>query len=136
MVQPRLIHPLDITFIGMDRGATIYDEDTREPIQQATRKEPVVLPGQLFYSMAMTLRATNVGVLPGERGYVLFLTRDLADYGVVLDEAGNDEIVQAGDRVLNGYTTRLEWMGTYTDQGGFTMVKAYFKDRLPSKPVR
>jgi hypothetical protein len=133
MVQPRLIHPCSITIKRVDHGTTLYDEDAREPLQQATRLTSVTIQGQVSWADTSQKDTGRSGVLLNAQGYVLFRKLDLDAAGFAIQI--NDRISKMGHVETDVYVERLEWIGHYTELEGPTMIRAYFSDRLPSKQV-
>jgi hypothetical protein len=130
---PRLIHPINITIEKIVRGSTWYDEDAREPIQQADRAVPVVVKGQPKWTRQLGLDMEKGGARETSAGYVLFRKIDLDAASVTLED--NDRIVKMGHVDCDVYVNRIEWTGHYPDQDGPSLVKAHFMDRSPSKGV-
>lgn len=131
---PRLLHPVTVLLEQISPSDTVYDPDTREPIQQAARAASVSLRGQVKYGVSKEMRVEPAGIQENERGYVLFRQKDLTAASVSL--AINDRISKIGRVNHDAYITRLEPTGHYGDLGGNTLVKAYFADRQPSKHRR
>ena len=75
--------------------------------------------------------ASRAGAIQDASGYVLFRYVDLEAKSVVLKQ--NDRFLKLGKLDADVYVTALRPNGHYTDQGGATMVKAFFKDRQPSR---
>jgi len=145
MVVPRLIHPVTCVLKINDRASTRMDPDTREPIQRLKYKGEINLPGQIRES----IRKKDVVMERGGRnekegGYILFRTIDLdaalktigssyEEWANTLNGSVNDRILTAGNQKLNAFITRLDPLGHYTDQGGASLVKAYFTDRSAAR---
>lgn len=134
MPIPNLIHPVDVKIEQIDKPSTFYDEDAREPIQQAARTTVVILKGQVRWTGQFDKESTDAGIKENESGYVLFRTTDLSAQSITLQV--NDRVAQIGGRDMDSYLTRLEWLGHYPEVNGPTLVKAYFADRQPSKQTR
>jgi len=131
MVLPNLLHPVPIQVSQLDTASSLYDDEAREPIQQATRSTVVTIPGQVKYGSSREASFHLGGLRENERGYVLFRQVDLDALSVTLKI--NDRIVKIGQIVQSADISRIEPVGHYPDQNGATMVRAYFSDRLPSK---
>lgn len=134
MVLPNLLHPTQITIEQISRSTTIYDLDAREPVQHAARKTTVVVPGQVNWGTQNTLRLDDAGATGTDRGYVLFRKVDLDGASVTL-EVG-DRMTMQGHFIEEVYITGFEPLGHYPDQDGWSLLKAFFTDRLPSKQRR
>jgi len=134
MVNPRLLHPVDIILEQLDIASTYYDDDARESIQQVARKTSVTIKGQANWGAQMELSPTKTGAREGSRGYVLFRKVDLDAAGISLKD--NDRFKKIGDIDTDVYVSRLEWLGHYPGHGGPTLVKAYFEDLRPAQQTR
>jgi hypothetical protein len=131
MVLPNLIHPVDCIVQRIDKATTFYDHDAREPVQHAARSTSVTLPGQVSWMAGLGQRMREIGQSIEADGYVLFRRADLVAAGFEL--AVNDRITQMGNVTKEVYIIRLDPSGHYPDQGGYTLMRAWFRDRLPSK---
>ena len=131
MVLPNLIHPCDIVIAQIIRGETFYDEDAREPIQQADREVEVTVPGQPSWIRTEEYQVTKGGTRINASGYVLFRKVDLDAISIEIQES--DQIKKMGHVETNVYVVATEWLGHYPDQDGPALIKAYFEDRSPSK---
>jgi hypothetical protein len=127
---PRLIHPVQITIEQVDKPATLYDKDAREPVQQVARKTPVTLPGQVSYGSSSDFSPSATGPQSGEDGYVAFLARELERRDVTL--VVGDRIRHIGKNEHDAYVTRVQPRGHYPEYG-HTYIRAYFADRQPAK---
>ncbi len=134
MPVPNLIHPVPIDIQQIVKSETIYDDDLREPVQQAARPVTVKTVGQVKWNSQFELESQLGGAVEGSRGYVLFRRIDLEIQGIVL--ANNDRISKMGVRDTDVYITRLEPVGHYPDQSGHTLIKAHFNDRAPARQTR
>lgn len=131
MPLPRLLHPINVTVQQIDRAATIYDEETREPVQVVERKVDKIVPGQILWGKEKALAATAGGAEEQSEGYVLFRYIDLSAQSITLQQ--NDRIVKMGHLDTDVYVVKLQPMGHYADQNGPALVRAYFASRQPSR---
>lgn len=131
MVLPNLLHPVNITIHQIVTADTIYDEDTREPIQHAARATATVVPGQVRWGAEQNYLQSEAGPQEQSDGYVLFRYVDLDAKGVTIRR--EDRLSFLGNRSADVYIVKLKPMGHYTDREGPTLVKAYFQDRQPNK---
>jgi len=129
---PNLLHPVPVTIEPIDRASTSFDEDAGEPIQAATRAAAVTVPGQVRWTSRNELRMQLGGPVENADGYVTFRFVDLRAAGVT-DLKINDRITRTGSTVVEVYITKLEPFAHHPDQGGPTLLKAWFKDRSPAK---
>lgn len=128
MVLPRLNHPIPITISVVDETETTFDEDYREPVQQSERSEFVVQGQIKNFGQEMELDVGGRKVMA--TGYVLFRYIDLNTVGIVLKY--NALITKLGNLDTHVYVIGLTPIGHYSDQGGPTMVRAYYNDRQPA----
>lgn len=131
MVLPRLLHPVPVLIEQISHDESLYDDEAREPIQQATRSSVVTIPGQVKYGSSREASFHLGGLRENERGYVLFRQVDLDAQSVTLKI--NDRIVKIGQITQSADITRIEPMGHYPDQNGASLIRVYFSDRAPSK---
>ena len=131
MVMPTLLHPVPITVQKLDKANTIYDDDYREPVQQAARAVSVVVPGQVAWFRGDVLKRTRGGIQEDSSGYVLFRYIDLERNGLTIEL--NDRFVKLGTLVVDVYVNKFEPCGHYPEYQGPTMVKCFFTDREPVK---
>lgn len=131
MVQPNLIHPIPIVIQQLSKGSTMYDPDFREPIQQSSRAATVTIKGQVKWVDAQMLVVSEGGPREEASGYVTFRYRDLAAKSVVLQL--NDKFLKIGNIEGEFFIVRIHPQGHYTENGGATMLRAYFLDRQPSR---
>lgn len=133
---PNLLHPVPVTIKQLSRAASVVDPDYQEPVQQAVLGPAVVAPGQVKWGMDERLRASLIGPEQESEGYILFRRIDLRALGIA-ELKQNDRIVAIGvgpnARAVDLYITGLRFEGHYPDQGGAALVKAFFRDRNPSK---
>jgi hypothetical protein len=134
---PHLLHPIRVEIRKKDLEYTaIMDDDLNEPIGQVRRERaPIVLRAQIKIESDKDAVPTEGPIEESERGYVLFLTRELHAAQVTIERG--DRIVKIGEgtfaRDVNLYITKLQWRGHYPWAGGPTLLKAHFQDRHPSR---
>ena len=128
---PRLLHPAPIVIQQLSTANTIYDDDAREPIQQAAHASNVTVVGQAQWGLADELAMSGAGPQENASGYVLFRYFDLEAKSVVLRQ--NDRFIKIGKQDTDVYIVSLKPTGHYPSAGGATMVKAFFLDRMPSR---
>ena len=131
MPLPRLIHPVPILIRLSDDDETFFDDDAREPVQKMARKPTVQLDGQVRWPRSVDPDPVNAGDVKDSRGYILFRQKDIDDAGVVLSKG--DNIIKIGKLDSNEYINEFEPLGHYPDQGGHTLLKAYYAGRAPSR---
>ncbi len=136
VVLPNLIHPVPISLQVITRSATIYDEDMREPVQQSARGATVIVSGQVKWGLDQSFGSQRVGPAADSDGYVLFRLVDLAAATPPVTLQRDDRFIRLGTIDVDVYITGLRYEGHYPDQGGPSLVKAFFKDRLPARDTR
>lgn len=133
MPIPNLLHPIQITIEQWNVGDTLYDEYTREPIQQASRASYVTIQGQVSWNIKDEVVMGAGGAVLNAEGYILFRYVDLQSKGVVLKR--QDAIKKIGWQDVNMYIVAFKPMGHYADNNGATLLKVFFGDRAPSRNV-
>lgn len=131
MPLPKLLHKTTVLIEQIDRSSTHWDEDAREAVQRTGRKQQVELVAQVRWPRSVSAVPTVAGRTEDGRGYLLFREVDLEAKSVVLQEG--DKIVRIGKKYTDMYLEEFEPLGHYQDQGGNTLLKAYFVDRKPSR---
>jgi hypothetical protein len=133
-MNPRLLHPVPITLQQIVRGETVYDPDLREPIQNTTRTANAILRGQVKWGLDKALNVLPEGVKEGSDGYVLFRASDLVKASITINR--EDRFIKMGKVEVDVYVTALQPLGHYPDIGGHGLIRAYFKDKQPSRQSR
>lgn len=131
MVLPNLIHPVPVIVQQKDDSSTFVDDDFREPVQQSARLVDVTVPGQIKWFNEDELQVNHGGVEVEADGYVLFRRVDLAALGVTLNL--NDRFIKLANVETDLYIVGFRPEGHWPDQGGSTLLKAFFRDRTPSR---
>jgi len=134
MAIPNLLHPVPVQISQTDESETIYDDDMREPVQQCVRGSTVTVYGQVKWGMDQKYNSRRQGVEEDSDGYVLFRYVDLNAAGITIKR--EDRFLKLGNIDVDVYVTGLRPEGHYSDQGGPTLVKAYFSDRQPSRQTK
>lgn len=136
MPIPNLIHPVPVSIQVLDRTETFYDDDFREPVQQAARASTVIVSGQIKWGVDEEKGSQRGGVVEGSDGYVLFRLVDLAAATPPVTIKREDRFLRLGTVDVDVYVTALRYEGHYDDVGGPTLVKAFFQDRQPARQTR
>lgn len=132
MVLPNLIHPVPVEVERFSTTNTYYDEDAREPIGRASRKESYTLPGQVAWGTHDEAIPTTLGAQDGESGYVLFRQKDMDRVGYTPKRL--DRITRLGKLTgLKLYIDSVVPWGHYPDQGGHSLWRCNFVDRAPAE---
>lgn len=138
MPSPNLIHPIPVVVEALNRSATVVDEDYREPYQNAARGAKTTVNGQISWVIEDKLKASLEGALREAEGYVLFRTSDLRAASVTMGQGARFLSFGTGANKVDVdlYVIGIQYTGHYGDQGGATLIRAYFQDRTPSKQNR
>ena len=140
MPLPNLIHPVPVEIEPIDRTATHVDPDYREETQTVAYGARTVVPGQILWSADNRLQPTRAGSEDESDGYVLFRRVDLNAAGLVDSPKQGDRFVAYGSgigrREIDVYVVRVRPIGHYPDQFGYSMIKAFFRDRSPGRQRR
>lgn len=128
---PNLVHPVPIRVQRENKASTFVDEDFREPVQQAARQTEFTVGGQVLWGRASNVAAGRGGPQEEYDGYILFRYVDLERLGQEIKRG--DRFARIGKINTDVYVIYLLPCGHYGDQSGATMVKAYFRDRTPSR---
>lgn len=133
---PNLLHPIPVVIQQLERTEAVSDDDYREPVQQAIHGPQIICPGQVAWTSTEFLEAGVLGADSRADGYILFRTVDLRAVGLAVLKQ-NDRFLKIGVGPnaieVDLYVVNLRYSGHYADQGGASLVKAFFKDRSPSK---
>lgn len=136
MWYPRLLHPVPVQIEPLKRKQSLVDEDYREPVQDAARPKLYVIPGQVKWGLDQKLRPMQAGPELESDGYIIFRRLDLKRVGIE-DIQQNDRFVKIGQGVyainVDLYVISVRLEGHYPSRGGATLVKAFFRDRMPSR---
>lgn len=129
MPIPNLLHPVPIDVVSIDSANTVQDDNHRESVQQSVTTSTLGVPGQVkWFSEEMEVDAGGRKVKA--TGYVLFRYLDLTARGVTLKF--NNRFTKIGNTICLVFVVGFTPAGHYPDQGGATMVKAFFNDRQPA----
>ena len=130
MVEPTLIHPVDVIIEQGIKAQTSFRSDAREPVRRLKRTAPITLSAQIKWNRSDDPVMEFEGVTEGSRGYLLFKYKDLENVSVVIKRG--DKIIKIDRIDYELFVTQLRPAGHYPDQGGATLLKAYFSDREPT----
>jgi len=128
---PRLIHPVNVVIRRMNSADTLYDVDAAEPVGNVATFTDVTIPAQIGMGDSAKLSSTAAGPAASAGGYILVRRIDLQARGI--DLAIGDRITSLGHEAVNVYIDSLEPTAHYPDQGGWTMIKAFFSDRSQAR---
>lgn len=130
---PRLLHITPIYIRQKNTENTLYDNNAREPVGRVATGSLVQLDGQVMWKN-QRIYIGSTGVIENTSGYILFRRKDLEKAGVILQQG--DNIVQMGKSGalidVNLYINGFDYRGHYADQNGWTLLKAWFKEKQPA----
>lgn len=129
MPTPNLIHPVSVVIERRNLVDTIYDEDAREPVRQATRTAEITINAQILWDYHSDPKSEDAGLDLGESGYILVRMVDLQAASVSL--GFGDRITKIGTLGVELYITRTRPMAHYGPTGA-TLLRCYFADRDPT----
>jgi hypothetical protein len=136
MPLPRLIHPVAVEIETFERTETLVDADYREPISHAARGETTTVLGQMHWTIDDRVQQTLMGPEREATGYILFRIVDLKRAGIGLLENGDrfTSIGHGENKIdVDFYVIGLRMIGHWPDQGGATLVRAFYRDRSQTK---
>jgi len=130
--DPQLIHPIPVKIAPCRKDETVWDNDAREPIGNVLTDPIVDLVAQISWNTEESV-SDKTGNIIHVDGYLLFLRDDLKAKEVVINEG--DRIVSIGEGdsevLMSSWIWKVQRRGHYPNQGGWTMLKAWFKDKKP-----
>ncbi|MCK5019295.1 MAG: hypothetical protein KAS32_19705 [Candidatus Peribacteraceae bacterium] len=112
---------------------TLMDDDAKEPVGKPARTSKS-LSGQIYFQ-DQTWESGREGILDKTLGYVVFRVYDLGLANVTIRVGDHITAmgVNAGQVSLPLYVYRFRYRAHHPDQGGYTLLKAWFTDRKPAK---
>jgi len=128
-MEPDLVHPIPVEIEQIDKGSTEWDGDAREAIRTVARTAVKKLNAQISWSVKDDPNPEKMGISEETRGYLLFKKKDLSGESVTINRG--DKISKIGYDIVELYVTGLTPVGHYPDQGGASLLIAYFGDRNP-----
>jgi hypothetical protein len=140
MSLPRLQHPVAIVISQIRLGVAEQDPDYRELVQSLKsspeRAPDITCVGQVKWNSSSTLVVTRIGDQTDVDGYVLFRYADLRAAGITqlnINDIFKSMGSGANQQSAYIFIVKLEPCVHIPLYGGATMVKAWFKDRDPSR---
>lgn len=121
---PNLIHPIPVEIEQIDKENTFYDESAREPVKTVARKQKITLSAQVSWGEKDEPSPDKAGVIETSRGYLLFSLAELSQKGITLQRG--DRITKIGAMSLDLEIMSTQPAGHYPDQGGPTLLQAFF----------
>ena len=133
---PRLLHPTKIYIKQKNTSNTLYDDNAREPLGRITRDTTITPNGQVMWK-SQKVFVQSSGIIENTDGYILFRVYDLNKDSITLNQGdlivkmgtGRAEITLSPQLYICGFDHR----GHYPDQGGRTLLKAWFKEKAPGR---
>ena len=129
MPVPNLQHPVDVVIERVNRSATTYDTQAREPIRTVGRLPAITIPAQVQW----TIRSPSMvpaGIVNQASGYLVARKVDLEAKGY--SPLVGDKITNVGCESTDLYVLYVSPMAHYPDQRGVTLYRIWFEDRRPA----
>lgn len=130
--DPKLLHPIPVKMKLRRKDRTKWDADAREPIGNVRGDVVDGLVAQVSWKSADII-VDEQGNIERMDGYLLFLRKDLKELGVMVGEG--DRVLRIGEDdaevPMTSYVWKIQRRGHYQNKGGWTMLKAWFKDKKP-----
>lgn len=129
MVMPRLLHPVAVVIEKSDKANSFYDADRREPIR-SVKRIVVNIQAQVRYRRLGEPDPKPEGLTEDVDGWLTVTQYDLD--GLAYLPAMDDKIVTIGAETTELYILQPERQAYYSDQGGNTLRRLYFRHKRPS----
>lgn len=126
-----LISPSPVVIEQVDKSATLYDQDAREPIRQVARGPQVQLSAQISWGRSARVgwtRGGQGGAQEEASGYLVFLQREVLAKGITLGRG--DRVVKIAGKARTVYLTNQQDAGHH---GGESEL--LFWDFLDKRPT-
>lgn len=117
-MRPRLIHPVEVVVERVDKAATEYDADFREPVNEVTYSAVVRLQAQVKFDRFEARNMTPGGDAPQTTGYLL-ISADRAN-----EIQKGDKISKIGEVPVELFITEKRPAVHY---GKARMIKVFFE---------
>ncbi len=132
--DPDLIHPIPVKLKLKREDETLWDNESREPIGNIAGDPTDGLVAQVSWKSAEII-ADEQGSVERMDGYLLFLRKDLKEKEITINEGDRILSVGEGDALeeMASWVWKTQLRGHYqsTRNSGYTMLKAWFKDKKP-----
>ena len=127
MVQPRLIHPVNVVIQQIDRTATNWDPDFKEPIDEedVAYQDPVTLKGQVNYMSFEQMVSAPASWVKDSIGRIVFRKKDLTAAGITLDLM--DKIISIDGEDVTLFILEARPQGHYQHS---TLIFAFFGEKF------
>lgn len=149
--QPKLKHPINVTFEIMDRDDSVFDQYAREPVGQVVREgespnsgSQITIKAQVSYYYAGARKDDPMwergGVIEQTNGYLVVRYKDLVKSGLMTQTADGtfdvmnlkrgDRVVKIGRENVSFYVDGFKPFGHYPGRRQ-TLLQVDFLDRHP-----
>lgn len=141
MTLPNLRNPVDTEIKPLDKSKTKYNNRRRENVNIIRRSPTITIKSQIVYFRSSTAAsqdnpnwegAQNIGlggVVEESDGYIVVRFKDLTALGY--DPKRGDKISKLAQLDVDYFVTGKRPGAHYPDQGGFTLLQIFFRDRNP-----
>lgn len=123
-MRPSLIQPAIVKIARLDRSATEWDPDFKEPIGTVRYSSPIEMKAQVKYELAGQREMSAAGESPRTLGH-LTMTREAFDMAGGFEKG--DKIVEIGGLSVEAYITEIRPAGHY--HGKATLIILMFESR-------
>jgi len=118
-VVPRLIHPVPVEILPVDRAATLWDADFNEPVNGGPVQYggAFLVAGQIRYDKLAQQEMVADGESPVSSGHIVIKASDAAKI------KKSDKIVRVGGIAVELYVTEIRPGGTYGGNAHLAFVR-------------
>ena len=130
--DPDLIHPIPVSLRYRNKDNTKWDADSCEPVGNVVGDNSTGLVAQVSWR-SLEIITDEQGGIERMDGYLLFRRKDLLALSVEVDEGDRILSIGSGDGlvVMTSWIWKIQRRGHYASQGGWTLLRAWFKDKRP-----
>ena len=130
--DPDLINPIPVQIRYRRKDNTKWDTDSREPIGNVVGDASTGLVAQVSWR-SLDVIVDEQGSIERMDGYLLLRRKDLLALSVVVDEGDKILSLGSGDGLvlMASWIWKIQRRGHYASKGGWTLLKAWFKDKRP-----
>lgn len=126
---PRLLFPVEVTIVPIDKASTEYNRLAREPVRQVARSPAITIEAQVSWTNLNRPNVERRGVEEKTSGYLVLRVVDLEEQGYT--PVRGDRVTSIPGVIGDFYLTTFEPCATRG--GAHTLLVAYFEDRQPTR---
>lgn len=136
---PRLLNPVKVKIMQIDKSSTQFNTRLRENVNIIKRNAEFEIDAQIVYKRSTVDPGKDNpnfeghqgsglgGIVEESDGYLVLRFKDLTDLNIELKRG--DKITKLAQINVEYFITGTRPGSHYTDQGGFTLLQVFFKDR-------